>query len=205
MTTAPDGLRHSDRENIMFVSIKNLKNTIQVNTQYNPNFIYEAKQIGGRFNGDTKCWEFDIRNQELVKKILLSIFGTDGRNNNLVDVVIKVNKKLTSEREPIYLAGRMIAQARGRDTGATIADGVAFINKKPQSGGSRQYWTTEITQDSIFKIFDLPEGALKLLDEYESIEYEVISKRFSKEDELIQLKAELELITNRIAELEAIH
>ena len=205
MTTALDGFQYSDRENIMFVSIKNLKNTIQVNTQYNPNFIYEAKQIGGRFNGDTKCWEFDIRNQDLVKKILLSIFGTDGRNNNLVDVVIKVNKKLTSEREPIYLAGRMIAQARGRDTGATIADGVAFINKKPQSGGSRQYWTTEITQDSIFKIFDLPEGALKLLDEYESIEYEVISKRFSKEDELIQLKAELEQITNRIAELEAIH
>ena len=52
-----------------------------------------------------------------VENILLSIFGTDGRNNNFVEVIIKVNKRLVSERAPIYLTGRIIAQARGRDTG----------------------------------------------------------------------------------------
>ena len=189
----------------MFVSLKTIENTIQVKTQYNPAFVDKAKQIGGKFNGNTKCWEFDVRNKNLVKNILLSIFGTDGRNNNFVDVLVKVNKRLVSERAPIYLAGRIIAQARGRDTGAKAAEGVSFINKEPQSGGSQQYWTTEISPDSEFKIFDLPEGALKLLNENESIEYEVISKPDLKDDELIQLRAELVRIQNRIAEIEAMH
>ena len=52
-----------------------------------------------------------------VENILLSIFGTDGRNNNFVDVIIKVNKRLVSKRAPIYLTGIIIAQARGRNTG----------------------------------------------------------------------------------------
>ena len=205
MTTELAGSSVLIRKYIMFVSLKTIENTIQVKTQYNPDFIDEAKQIGGKFNGDTKCWEFDVRNKDLIENILLSIFGTDVNNNNLVDVVVKVNKRLVSERAPIYLAGRIIAQARGRDTGATVAEGISFINKKPQSGGSRQYWTTEIAPDSEFNIFDLPEGALKLLNENESIEYEVISKPVLKDDELIQLKAELVRIQNRIAELEATH
>ena len=189
----------------MFVSLKTSENTIQVKTQYNPDFIDEAKQIGGKFNGDQKCWEFDVRNKDLIESILLSIFGTDGRNNNFVDVIVKVNTRLVSERAPIYLAGRIIAQASGRDTGAKAAEGISFINKKPQSGGSQKYWTTEIAQDSEFKIFDLPEGALKLLNENESIQYEFINKPVLIDNELIQLKAELVRIQNRIAELEAIH
>lgn len=52
-----------------------------------------------------------------VENILLSIFGTDGRNNNFVDVIIKVNKRLVLKRAPIYLTGIIIAQARGRNTG----------------------------------------------------------------------------------------
>ena len=36
-----------------------------------------------------------------LKIFLLSIFGVDGRNNNFVDAVIKVNKRLISERAPI--------------------------------------------------------------------------------------------------------
>lgn len=85
----------------MFVSLKTIENTIQVKTQYNQNFIDEAKQIGGKYDGDTKCWQFDVRNKNLVKNILLSIFGVDGRNNNFVDAVIKVNKRLISERASI--------------------------------------------------------------------------------------------------------
>lgn len=73
------------------------------------------------------------------------------------------------------------------------------------SGRSKQYWTTEIASDSEFKIFDLPEEALKLLNENESSKYEVTNKQFLKDDELIQLKANLVRIQNCIAELEAIN
>ncbi|NUF49542.1 hypothetical protein [Gilliamella sp. ESL0250] len=186
----------------MFVSIKNIDKTIQVKTQFNPDFACAARKIGGKYDYSLKAWCFDERNIDLVKAALLDIFGTDGYNQSVVDVEITVKKKILGEQSPIYLGGRIIAQARGRDSGATIGDGVVFIEKSPTSGGSVKNWSTKVEEGLKFKILDLYEGALKFLDNDESIEYKIISKK-SPHDELQQLKAELARITSRIAELEA--
>lgn len=75
--------------------------------------------------------------------------------------------------------------------------------KNPQhQGGSVKNWLTKIEEGAVFKILDLYEGALKFLDNDESIEYKIINKK-SSQDELQQLKAELKRIKSRIAELEA--
>lgn len=147
-------------------------------------------------------WCFDDRNQELVKNLLKSIFGTDGYNQSTIDVEITVKKRIITESSPVYLAGRIIAQARGRDSGANCGEKIAFVEKKPQSGGSMKYWTTEIPDGAVFRILDLYVGATNFLDECDEIEYRVISKQSSHEDELEQLKIELARITARIAELE---
>ena len=186
----------------MFVSVKNINNSIHVKTQYNPDFTSAAKQIGGKFNFDEKAWQFDERNQELVKNTLMSIFGTNGYYQPIIDVEVTVKKRITAENSPIYLAGRIIAQARGRDSGATCGEKVAFIEKKPQSGGSAKYWTTEIAEGTVFRILDLYEGATDLLDQCDSIEYKIINKH-SDHSELEYLKSELARITARIAELTA--
>lgn len=186
----------------MFVSVKNINNTIQVKTQFNPDFTSVAKQIGGKFNFDEKAWCFDERNLELVKNALMSIFGTDGYNQSTVDVEVTVKKRITAEKSPIYLAGRIIAQAIGRDSGTTCSEKIAFIEKKPQSGGSAKYWTTEIADGTVFRILDLYAGATDLLDQCDSIEYKVISQH-SNHSELEYLKSELARITARIAELTA--
>lgn len=186
----------------MKISLKTIKNTIQVETQYNPEFANLARKIGGKFDYSLKAWCFDERNIDLVKAALLDIFGTDGYNQSVVDIEVTVKKKILGEQSPIYLGGRIIAQARGRDSGATIGDGVVFIEKSPTSGGSVKNWLTKVEEGSKFKILDLYEGALKFLDNDESIEYKIISKK-SPHDELQQLKAELARIKSRIAELEA--
>lgn len=186
----------------MFVSIKNFKDSIQVKTQFNPEFANAARKIGGKFDYSVKAWCFDDRNIDLVKTALLDIFGTDGCNQSVVDVEITVKEKIIGEQAPIYLGGRIIAQARGRDSGATIGEGVVFIEKSPSSGGSVKNWLTKVDEGSIFKILDLYEGALKFLDNDESIEYKIISKK-SPQNELQQLRAELARIEARIAELEA--
>ena len=186
----------------MKISLKTIGNTIQVKTQFNPKFANAASKIGGKFDYSAKAWNFDDRNIDLVKSTLLDIFGTDGCNQSVVDVEITVKQKIIGEQAPIYLGGRIIAQARGRDSGAKIGEGVVFIEKSPSSGGSVKNWLTKVDEGSIFKILDLYEGALKFLDNDESIEYKIISKK-SPQNELQQLKAELARIEARIAELEA--
>ena len=201
-STDPADSGLTKKVNFMFVSIRNVNNTIQVKTQFNPDFVCAAKQIGGKFDYDQKAWCFDERNLELVKNTLMSLFGTDGYNQSIVDVEVTVKKRIVAEKSPIYLAGRIIAQAGGRDSGATCSEKIAFIEKKPQSGGSMKYWTTEIAEGAVFRILDLYEGATDLLDQCDSIEYKIINKH-SNHSELEYLKSELARITARIAELTA--
>lgn len=187
----------------MKVSIKNINGTIQVYTPFNSEFVAEAKKITGTFNGEQKCWCFDERNLDLVKKILLSIYGTDGQEQQSVDVEITVKKTIKSELSPVCLAGREIASARDKNSGARIGNNISFVKDSPTSGGSAKYWTTEIPEGAVFRIFDLPSGATKLLNECDDIEYKIISAGQSKEQELAQLKMERDRILARIAELEA--
>jgi hypothetical protein len=186
----------------MFVSIKNVNNNIYVKTQYNPDFNVAARQIGGRFDYDETAWVFDDRNKNLLRDKLLSIFGTDGYEQSCVDVEIAVKKTIIAEQEPIYLAGRMIARATGKNSRARAGEKIAFIQKSAISSGSAKNWTTEIKDGAVFRILDLYEGAVKFLDECEAIEYKIINKTSNKDAELAMLKQELKRITDRIAELE---
>ncbi|OCG45730.1 hypothetical protein A9G34_01110 [Gilliamella sp. Choc4-2] len=188
----------------MFVSIKTIKNTIHVKTQYNPEFTEAAKQIGGVFDFDEKSWIFDSKITDIVTTELLRIFGTDGYNQSCVDVEVTVKKTMKSELGPIYLAGRIIAQAKARDGGARNGEKITFTKKSANSGGSTKYWTTEIEEGAVFRILDLYNGAVKFLDECDAIEYKIIRNvTDDKSIELAKLKAELQRITARIAELES--
>lgn len=187
----------------MKVSIKNINGTIHVYSPFNSEFVSEAKRIKGRFNGDEKCWCFDERNLDLVKEILLSIYGTDGQDQQFVDVEVTVKKTIKSELSPVCLAGREIASAHDKKSGARVGNNISFVKNSPTSGGSAKYWTTEIPGGAVFRIFDLPAGAAKLLSACDDIEYKIISGEQSKEQELAHLKMELNRILARIAELEA--
>lgn len=96
----------------------------------------------------------------------------------------------------------MIAQAFNRDGGAKNGDGISFVKKRPNSGGSMKYWRTNIAAGTVFRIHNLYEGATKILDECDDIEYRVINKQSINDDELAKLKIELARIVARIAELE---
>jgi hypothetical protein len=171
----------------MFVSVEKVDNKIYVKNQYNPYFNIVARQIGGRFDYTEKAWVFDSRNNELLEEKLLSIFGTDGYSQSCVDVEVTVKRDIIAYKEPIYLAGRIIAQAKGRDTGAWNGDKITFVNKSANSGGSIKNWTTEIKEGAVFKILDLYTGAVKFLDECDAIEYKIIQNK-SAEKEALKLE-----------------
>jgi hypothetical protein len=187
----------------MFVSVKNVKNKIYVKSQYNHYFNVVAKQIGGKFDRAEKVWVFDSRNNELLKEKLLSIFGTDGYSQSCVDVEVTVKRDIIACKQPFYLAGRIIAYAKSRDSGAWVGDGITFVNKFATSGGSMNNWITKIEEGAVFRILDLYTGAVKLLDKCDAIEYKIIQNETdSKLAEKEALELELKRIQDRIAELE---
>lgn len=78
----------------------------------------------------------------------------------------------------IYLAGRVIAGARGRDSGVTIGNGVVLVSGEIKSGGSVKNWLTVVKSESVFRILDLPLGALKFLENREDISYKVVATQY---------------------------
>ncbi|HHT0027483.1 hypothetical protein GW952_08940 [Klebsiella michiganensis] len=178
----------------MTISTKLQNNHIIAYTPFNRDFIDEAKMIGGRFNSDEKAWAFDPRYENELKKILIKIFGTDGSSVSNVTVRVTVLNDISEYNAPIIIAGREIAHASGRDSGAKPGTGIIFIERKPQSGGSVKNWTTVLKAGTIFDIQDLPETALHMLSEVDRISYEIQSE--PEDPYIINAKIE-ELIKQR--------
>lgn len=183
----------------MQVSIKKSNKTIKVTSQYNPSFASKARKLNGKFDYTSKSWSFDIRSEELVKEILREVYGNDGSETTFVDVDITVgDENLLGHQESIYLAGRIIASATGRDSGVTIGNGIVLVSGEIKSGGSVKNWLTVVKSESVFRILDLPFGALKFLENREDMSHKIIAKHNIETETIIntnsdvkQLKAEI--------------
>lgn len=183
----------------MQVSIKKSNKTIKVTSQYNPLFSSKARKLNGQYDYSSKSWSFDIRVENLVKEILLEVYGNDGSETTFVDVDITVgDDNLLGHQDSIYLAGRIIAGARGRDSGATIGNGIVLVSGEIKSGGSVKNWLTVVKSESVFRILDLPLGALKFLEDREDINYKIIDTHnieaetvVNNDSDVEQLKAEI--------------
>ena len=115
-------------------------------------------------------------------------------------------QNISADRGPIVLLGRIIASARGRDSGARVGEGVAFIDGKPQSGGSVKNWTTEISEGSIFVVADVPTTLLGELDEtgwrgQKLYRYEIIDD--DRDEQLRKLQARREELAAALADIDA--
>lgn len=187
-------------------------------SDYHPSLPEPAKQLGGRWNPDNKCWWFNPRYESRVRELYKKTYGTDGSidGGDLVTVRVTVIKTLVTDKSPIYLFGRRLASAMGRDSGADLADGVAVLEGAGfTSGGSMKNWGTKITEGCVFEIVDVPRDAVKnsgcvgfgLYDESDFFSWEILDDDSSAEtiESLTEKRAalllELESIENKIKSL----
>ena len=116
-------------------------------------------------------------------------------------------------KEPITVAGRSVAIAKGRDSGANLADGVILLKGAFTSGGSVANWTTVTTDGALVLIRDFPRPvAQSFIDQTKPgekpwiriIEEAVDKARLMEEKErLLKRLEELEVLLTQPVEVSA--
>lgn len=185
----------------MIEVIRSEKN-ICVGSPYNPYLPSRAKKIGGKWNPTGKCWSFDIRDEARVEELYRSIYGQWDSEvaADAVTVRVTVATDLSEWHSGIFFAGRQVARATGRDSGARLGDGVVILQGGFGSGGSVKNWTTRCSEGTVFEIKDIP--LIKVEEERGCSNWSSIE--VLGDVDTAALEQERERLLARIAEIDAI-
>lgn len=155
------------------INIEILDDGVVLHAPYHPELPKKARACGGSFKDG--LWRFDLRSCEDVKKLALEIYGYS-TGCDYCDVLVKLDpdEQLVAPKGAIYLAGRQLARATGRDSGAFIGEGVVVKSGGFDSGGSFKNWVTKSEPGTVFEFRDLPVYA-----------FENATKMFGWDDEAI--------------------
>lgn len=173
----------------------------RIESPYNPDFVNRVKKMGGKWSAEGKVWIVDARNVEAVRVAMREVYGMDDMPTDLVSVRVTCSKPVLVWHGPVVVFGRIVASARGRDSGARIGEGVAFLKGRAKSGGSVKNWETIVEADSEIIIHDVPRTAVEEgLGVYEGMEYEILEPPTNGRRE--QLEKEKACLLARLAEIE---
>ncbi|WP_164964328.1 hypothetical protein [Rubrivivax sp. JA1026] len=185
-------------------------NAIRVISPYLPAFVAAAKRLGGRWQAP--AWVFDIRDDARVCEICLQHYGTDGSPaaGPVVTLRVVFEADYGEHNAPIRVAGREVAKALGRDTGATLGDGVVVLEGGFNSGGSMKNWKTVVSSKGATILLrdvpavwvdrltsDLPDGVVSVTVEPEA----PVIDRAALSEERVRLMARLAEIDKLLAEV----
>ncbi|MDT8895503.1 hypothetical protein RSO41_12635 [Halomonas sp. I1] len=184
--------------------------TVTVNTPYHPEIVDLFNNLGGQWNSEFSGWTFDPRDLPRVREALIHVFGTDGEDGaELVTAQVRFDADYYEDQQAFFFAGREIARAYGRDTGAKLGPGVTVVEgPAPTGGGSMKNWKTVIRPGTVIEIKDLPRPAIeKALNEYADDKdltitvTETPANREQLEARRAKLVAELAEIDQQLAEI----
>lgn len=191
------------------VKIEKTEKQMIVSSPYHPDLPAKAKKLGGKWSATAKAWTFDIRDEDRVKDLYRNIYGTDGDTPTGDLVTLRVNffEGASDLHGGIFIGGRCIGRATGRDSGASLANGIIIIEGRIYSGGSVKNWRTIAAEGTIVEIRDIPrEKALEVIasgqtDSFDTIKAEILEPTTINRE---ALEAEREKLLARITEIEAI-
>jgi hypothetical protein len=194
----------------MTVEIKHAGNDIIAHSDYHPDLPRQAKKLGGRWNSNDKCWIFDVRDEERVRELYRTIYGTDGTiaTGDMVNmrVTVKEESDWAANRTGLYFAGRCVARATGRDSGAKLGNGVIVLEGGFDSGGSMKNWKTRCDRKkTVFEIRDVPrEKALEAVEDAKDDKYIERVEIIENQIDVAKLENEKKMLLARIAEIDNI-
>lgn len=140
----------------------------------NFNVIKKFHDLKGIWNNNNKWWEFDIKEHETIKNLMIKYFGVDNGEYESCELIIK-NLTDRATLKGIIVSGFELCRAWGKKTGAKTNDNVILLSGDIDSGGSNNYWYTKCT-DATFKILNFPitmlkNPSIKRLNENEQLIY----------------------------------
>jgi hypothetical protein len=135
-----------------------LKSCVTVESPYNPEFSSRARGLGGKWKAP--LWIFDERDEKRVKELCVEIYGTDGVDSDLVSIRVTLEEDDWNYELSFYVAGRQVARAFDRDSGARLGEGVILLNGKFGSSGSRKSPAITVDKGTVFELRDIPRKAI---------------------------------------------
>lgn len=176
---------------------------IKVASPYNKFFVLQARNLGGRWKSAEKVWEFDVRDEERVRDLCREVYGNDGQTTDTVTLRVKWAEGMSEYQGPLCVAGRPVARAWGRDSGAKLCEGIVLLKGKFDSGGSLKNWDTRVVSEGGVELLvrDFPRAKAEELIQTEPNEYSVESAENDSERE--RLLVEREKLVARLTEIDA--
>lgn len=182
------------------VAIEIKDDRVYLRAPYSASLPAGAKKIGGRFDGSSKSWHFDPRDEERVRALAVRIFGTDGTASDLV--TIQVRFESFAEYKSISIAGTAIVEKRSRDELPRVGGGAVLVSGgfSLKDRGSRAH--PQIGQnDAVIELRDVPRAAVPDWEEVtvldERIDFDALNREKAK---LVARLAEIEAMLAQPAE-----
>lgn len=182
---------------------------VAVVSPYLPAWTTQAKRLSGQWDSYDRAWLFDAREETRVRAALVECYGTDGSpvpNSDLATIRLTFASEWVESRKSLFLCGREIAGATGRDSGARLGEGVVLLSGGVRSGGSVKNWTTIVKQGTQVELRDVPRAVAEALqDQYETTDLvvEVLPNAPPPVDHSVLLAERARLVA-RLAEIDAI-
>lgn len=113
---------------------------------YNQDLVEECKKLGGKWDASNKTWVFPKFIEEKVEELDFLY------NSDIVNVEAEcIGHDVYQWRGALRIMGYAIAQAWGRDSGASVCEGISMISGSVTSGGSVKNWTTFVEKGTKFR------------------------------------------------------
>lgn len=185
------------------VEIKNGKAYIA--SPYNVEFVRRIKLSGGKWSAASKRWYVPEPALSAVRDMMMEVYGEtdEGPAPECVTLVVKWLEDDWEPCGPVTFAGRVIASAWSRDSGAKPGTNVNFVAGNPTSGGSAKNWSTRIPEGCVAEIYYVPlNKAQELVNNHPR--WMEVSIKDSPVIDKAALKAEREQLVKRVAEIDAL-
>lgn len=137
-----------------------------VESPYCPEFVDGARTLNGSW--DKRTWTFDVRDEERVRALCVSVYGTDGSDADKPTLTIHVPlQDKDGWAQAVYVSGHRLAFRLHRDDRPRLPEGVRVIaGGFAPSGGSNANPRLEVQPGTVLEWRDVAQGtALKTLAE----------------------------------------
>lgn len=176
---------------------------IYIASPYNADFVSRIKLIGGKWEAGSRRWAIKADALEAARKAMMEVYGEtdEAPAAETVTLVLEFRAEMVKAQGPITIAGKTIAAAFGRDSGARVGDDVAFIAGAPESCGSVKNWSTCIPEGSVCEVYRVPKAVAENVIANTDAAYKAHIKGGVKIDRE-KLIAEKQALLARLAEID---
>lgn len=172
---------------------------LYVESDYSREFVKGAKLLNGTWSG--KAWVFNPENEEHVRKLLLDVYGCDGKTAvETVTVRVYLDKieRVIRAEQSLEMFGKVLVRRAHRDRCVNLhPDAIVVAGSFPGYGGSVKNPRLENTEGTVIEVKNVAVAMVNKDEEFKDA-IEIIS------EPKVSVKSLLEEKENLIKRLEEI-